>query len=75
MPCDRVVLRTVFKYFQLERDRIGMLRERNLFSLRVAGNTHSDLEALRDKYIYIYIMSTIPIEDLQREQNILQSPD
>ena len=68
MPCGRVMLRTIFKYFQLERDRIGMLGERNLLSLRIAGNTHADLEAFRDKYIYV--MSTIPLEDLPREQTL-----
>ena len=44
MPCSRVMLRTIFKYFQLERDREGTLGERNLLSLRMAGNTHADLE-------------------------------
>ena len=68
MPCGRVMLRTIFKYFQLERDRIGMLGERNLLSLRIAGNTHADLEAFRDKYIYV--VSAIPLEDLPREQTL-----
>ena len=66
MPCGRVMLQKIFHYFQLERDRIGMLGERNLLSLRIPGNTHQDLEAFRDKYIYV--MSTIPIQDLPREQ-------
>ena len=69
MPCGRAMLRKIFKHFQLERDRIGMLGERNLLSLKVAGNTVADLEAFRDKYIYV--MSTIPIEDLPRQQTLL----
>ena len=68
MPCGRVLLRTIFKYFHLERDRIGMLGERNLLSLKIPGNTHADLEAFRDKYMYV--MSTIPVEDLPREQTL-----
>lgn len=68
MPCGRSMLRKIFKHFQLERDRIGMLGERNLLSLKVAGNTVADLEAFRDKYIYV--MSTIPIEDLPRQQTL-----
>ena len=67
------MLRTIFKYFHLERDRIGMLGERNLLSLRIPGNTHADLEAFRDKYIYV--MLTIPVEDLPREQTLFKPPD
>ena len=43
MPCGRVMLKKISQYFQLERDRIGMLGERNLLSLRIPGNTHADL--------------------------------
>ena len=68
MPCGRAMLRKIFKHFQLERDRIGMLGERNLLSLKVAGNTVADLEAFRDKYIYV--MSTIPLEDMPRQQTL-----
>ena len=68
MPCGRAMLRKIFKHFQLERDRIGMLGERNLLSLKVAGNTVADLEAFRDKYIYV--MSTIPLEDMLRQQTL-----
>ena len=68
MPCGRVMLRYIFKHFQLERDRIGMLGERNLLSLRIAGNSVADLEAFRDKYIYV--MSSIPIEDLPKEATL-----
>ena len=45
-----------------------MLGERNLLSLKMAGNTVQDLENFRDKYIYV--MSTIPNEDLPREQTL-----
>ena len=68
MPCGRAMLRKIFKHFQLERDCIGMLGERNLLSLKVAGNTVADLEAFRDKYIYV--MSTIPLEDMPRQQTL-----
>ena len=68
MPCGRAMLRKILKHFQLERDRIGMLGERNLLSLKVAGNTVADLEAFRDKYIYV--MSTIPLEDMPRQQTL-----
>ena len=45
-----------------------MLGERNLLSLRTPGNSVQDLENFRDKYIYV--MSTIPNEDLPREQTL-----
>ena len=68
MPNGRVMLRYIFKYFQLEQDRIGMLGERNLLSLRMPGNSVADLEQFRDKYIYV--MTTIPVDDLPREQTL-----
>ena len=68
MPCGRVMLKKIFRYFQLERGRIGMLGERNLLSLRIPGNTHADLQAFRDKNIYV--MSTIAVQDLPREQTL-----
>ena len=68
MPCGRAMLRKVSKHYQLERDRIGMLAERNLLSLKVTGDSVADLEAFRDKYIYV--MSTIPVEDLPRPQTL-----
>ena len=66
MPCGRVILKKIFQFFQMERDRLGTLGERNLLSLRIPGNTRADLEAFRDKYIYV--MSTIPVQGLPREQ-------
>ena len=68
MPCGRVMLRIIFKHFQLERDRIGMLGERNLLQLKVPGKFVSDLEAFRQKYNYI--LQTIPAADLPREQTL-----
>ena len=68
MPCGRVMLRLIFKHFQLERDRIGMLGERNLLQLKVPGKNVSDLEALKQKYDYI--LQTIPHADLPREQTL-----
>ena len=37
MPCGRVTLARIFRHFQLEKDRIGMLGERNLLTLRLIG--------------------------------------
>ena len=68
MPCGRVMLRKIFHHFKLERDRLGMLGERNLLSLRLNGTTLAELEAFRDKYQYI--MTTIPIVDLPKEQTL-----
>ena len=68
MPCGRVMLGMTFKHFQLERDRIGMLGERNLLQLKVPGKNVSDLEAVKQKYGYI--LQTIPNADLPREQTL-----
>lgn len=62
------MLRRIFKHFQLERDLLGMLGERNLLSLKVPGNTVAVLVTFRDTYIYV--MSTIPVEDLPRPQTL-----
>ena len=37
MPCGRVMLATIFRHFQLEKDRIGMLGERNLLTQGLRG--------------------------------------
>ena len=37
MPCGRVMLKKVLSHFQLERDRLGMLGERNLLTMKLAG--------------------------------------
>ena len=68
MPCGSVMLRMIFKHFQLERDRIGMLGERNLLQLKVTGKFVSDLEAFKQKYNYI--LQTIPASDLPKEQTL-----
>ena len=68
MPCGRVMLRKIFHHFKLERDRLGMLGERNLLSLRLNGTSLPELEAFRDKYQYI--MTTIPVGDLPKEQTL-----
>ena len=39
MPNGRSMLRAFFRHFQLERDRIGMLAERNLLNTRLAGGS------------------------------------
>ena len=53
MPNGRCRLRAIFRHFQLECDRIGMLAERNLVSTRLAGGSLQDLEDVRDKYLYV----------------------
>ena len=68
MPCGRAMLRRIFKHFQLERDRLAELGERNLLSLKVPGNTVADLVTFRDTYIYV--MSAIPVEDMPRPQTL-----
>ena len=62
MPNGRCMLRAIFRHFQLERDRIGMLAERNLLSTRLAGGSLQDLEDFRDKYV----LTTIPDADLPK---------
>ena len=70
MPCGRAMLRKIFKYFQLERDRLAMLGERNFLSLKVPGNTVADLVTFRDTYIHV--MSTIPVDNLPRPQTLFK---
>ena len=64
MPNGRCMLRALFRHFQLERDRIGMLAERNLLSTRLTGGSLQDLEDFRDKYLYV--LTTIPDADLPK---------
>ena len=61
MPNGRCMLRAIFRHFQLERDRIGMLAERNLLSTRLTGGSLQDLEDFRDKYLYV-CMSLRPFQ-------------
>ena len=68
MPNGRVMLRAISRHFQLERDRQGMLGERNLLQLKLGGHSISDLETFRDKYLYI--LSAIPHSELPREQTL-----
>ena len=68
MPCGRVMLATIFRHFQLEKDRIGMLGERNLLTLRLKGNKVEDLINFQEKYRYI--MAAIPVDDLPRETTL-----
>ena len=65
MPSGRVMLRKIFHHFKLERDRLGVSA---ILSLRLNGTTFAELEAFRDKYQYI--MTTIPIVDLPKEQTL-----
>ena len=64
MPNGRCMLRAIFRHFQLERDRIGMLAERNLLSTRLAGGSLQDLEDFRERYLYV--LTTIPDADLPK---------
>ena len=64
MPNGRCMLRAIFRHFQLERDRIGMLAERNLLNTRLAGVSLQHLEDFRDKYLYV--LTTIPDADLKK---------
>ena len=59
MPNGRCMLRAIFRHFQLERDRIGMLAERNLLNTRLAGGSLQDLENFRDKYLYVLSQTQI----------------
>ena len=64
MPNGRCMLRAIFRHFQLERDRIGMLAERNLLSTWLSGGSLQDLEDFRDKYLYV--LTIIPDADLPK---------
>ena len=68
MPCGRVMLKKILSHFQLERDRLGMLGERNLLTMRLMGSSVQDLENFRDKYQYI--LTTIPVLELPRPQTM-----
>ena len=64
VPNGCCMLRAIFRHFQLERDRIGMLGERNLLNLRLGGTALSDVEAFREKYQYV--LATITLDDLPK---------
>ena len=68
VPNGRCVLRAIFRHFQLEKDRIGMLAERNLLNIRLGGGSVAELIAFRDKYLYV--MTTIPLDDQPRETTL-----
>ncbi len=68
MPNGRVMLRAIIRNFQLEGDRQGMLGERSLLQLNLAGQSIADLETFRDKCPYI--LSAIPHSELPREQTM-----
>ena len=68
MPNGRCMLRAIFRHFQLEKDRIGMLAERNLLNIRLGGGSIAELIAFRDKYLYV--MTAIPLDDQPRETTL-----
>ena len=60
MPNGRCMLRAIY--------RLGMLAERNLLNIKMAGDSVAQLEAFRDKYLYV--ITTIPVEDLPKESTL-----
>ena len=58
------MLRAIFRHFQLEHDRIGMLAERNLLNTKLAGGSLQNLEDFREKCLYV--LTTIPDADLRK---------
>ena len=68
MPCGHIMLATIFRHFQLEKDRIGMLGERHLLTLRLKGSKTEDLITVQENYGYI--LAAIPTEDLPRETTL-----
>ena len=68
MPVGRIMLRAIFKHFQLERGRIGTLGGRNLLKLSLAGPSLADLDAFREKYVYV--LTAIPVAEQPRETTL-----
>ena len=68
MPNGRCMLRAIYRHFQFQCDRVGMLAERNLLNIKMAGDSVAQLEAFRDKYLYV--ITTIPVEDLPKESTL-----
>ena len=68
MPVGRIMLRAIFKHFQLERGRIGTLGGRNLLKLSFAGPSLADLDAFREKYVYV--LTAIPVAEQPRETTL-----
>ena len=56
--------RCITKNFQLERDRMGMLGERNLLNLKIAGTNVSGLEAFR------YVVKATQEDEMPRETTL-----
>ena len=46
MPNGRCMLRAIFRHFQLEKDRVGMLAERNLLNIRLGGGSIAELYSI-----------------------------
>ena len=68
MPVGRIMLRAIFKHFQLERGRLGSLGGRNLLKLSLAGPSLADLDAFREKYVYV--LTAIPVAEQPRETTL-----
>ena len=58
----------IFKHFQLERGRLGTLGGRNLLKLSLAGPSLADLDAFREKYVYV--LTAIPVAEQPRETSL-----
>ena len=60
MPNGRVMLRSIFKHFQLERGRIGILGERNLLGLKLAGQSVADIGRSTTIFSARYLLMSSP---------------
>ena len=63
------MLRAIFKHFQLEGGRIGTSGGRNLLKLSLAGPSLVDLDAFREKYVYV--LTAIPVAEQPTETTCL----
>ena len=68
MVVGRVMLRAIFKHFQLEQGRIGTLGGRSLLKLSLAGPSLADLDAFREKYVYV--LAAIPVAEQPKEATL-----
>ena len=68
MPVGRIMLRAIFKHFQLERGGVGTLGGRNFLKLSLAGPSLADLDAFREKYVYV--LTAIPVAEQPRETTL-----
>jgi hypothetical protein len=53
MPSGRQMLWRVLNEFDLERQRGGLINQKQLLEIRLAGNTVGDLDVFKDKIVFI----------------------